>query len=404
MFPLYFARRRGALSLLLILLAFSGLAVVGCGRFSPKPPTKYVYVSVKEMFLRDRLAAVSERVAKVVNGQRLEIVEQDRHFFKVKTAEGKVGWIDDREVIDEPTYDQFKALESAHAHDPAVAEGVLNYSSNVHLFPGRDEVHFYLFPANTKVELIERASRPKPVPPQAVPVPVPIKKPAPVHKKIEKRDPNAPPYVPQGPPMEDWWLVRGPHGEMGWILSRMLDVTIPPELASLVGSQRYIAAYQIRTVDDPESKFANGQAPEFVALTNAWKDGLPYDFDQVHVFTWDVKRHRYELAFRDRGIEGYLPLTMGSAVFNGKTEPTFSFKQATGNEDMVIDPATGIAKAAHTITVTYRLEGDLVFRVGPPEPRAKSAQAAAKARGARHRRRVARRAIHRRHLTRRKRR
>jgi len=363
----FLARLRCAPSFMLILLALGGLAAIGCGRFSPKPPKQYVYVSVKEMFLRDRLAAVSERVARVVNGERLRVVKQDRHFYKVKTSDGKIGWIDDREVIDQKTYDQFIALERKHSQDPVIVTGVLNYESNVHLAPGRREVHFYIFPRNTKVELLERASTPKPLPPQAVPVPIPVKRKPVKRKVIKRRDPNAPPYVPQGPEMEDWWLVRGPDGHTGWVLSRMMDVVIPPELAGLAGDQNYVAAYQIQTVNDPKSKFPNGQAPEFVVLTNAWKDGLPYDFDQVHVFTWDTRSHRYELAFRDRGIEGYLPLTLGTGVFHGETEPTFSFREATDTQGMGIDPVTGIAHAAHTVTVTYRLEGALVYRVGPPE-------------------------------------
>ena len=370
----FLARIRGTFPFLLILLALSSLATVGCGRFSPKPPKQYVYVAVREMFLRDRLAAVSERVARVVNGERLLVVKQDRRFYKVKTADGKVGWIDDREVIDQKTYDQFMDLEKKHAHDPVVVQGILNYESNMHLAPGRQVVHFYIFPRNTKVELLARASLPKPIPPQAIPVPVPVKKkPVAPRKAVHKRDPNAPPYVPQGPPMEDWWLVRGPNGATGWVLSRMMDVVIPKEVAGLAGTERYVGAYQLGTANDPESKFPNGQAPEFVVVTNAWKDGLPYDFDQVHVFTWDVRRHRYELAFRDRGIEGYLPVTIGSGTFNGKTEPTFSFKEATNTQGMGIDPTTGIAYAAHTVTTTYRLEGALVYRVGPPESRPKRA-------------------------------
>jgi len=350
--------------------------VLGCGRFSPHPHETYVYVSAREMFLRDRLAPVSERVARVVNGERLQVVGEDRRFYKVKTEQGAVGWIDDLAVIDQKTYDQFAALEKDHAHDPVVVTGVLRDESNIHIAPGRKEEHFYMLPENAKLQLLMRASVPKPLPAQAVPVPLPlpVKKPAKVKKvKKEKRDPNAPPYVPPGPPMEDWWLVRGPQGQTGWVLSRMLDINVPQELDGLSLGQRYVATYQLRMVDDPGSKFPNGQAPEYVAFTNAWKDGLPYDFDQVHVFTWDVKRHRYELAFRDRGIEGYLPVTIGSGVFNGQTEPTFSFKVATDNDEVAIDAATGAGRAAQTRTETYRLEGDLVKQVGPPEPAAKVA-------------------------------
>jgi hypothetical protein len=45
------------------------------------------------------------------------------------------------------------------------------------------------------------------------------------------------------------------------------------------------------------------------------KDGAPYDFNQVRVFTWNVKKHRYETAYRERGLEGTLPVTLGSQEF-----------------------------------------------------------------------------------------
>lgn len=45
----------------------------GCNHFKPKVLTHYVYVTAKGTFLRDRIAAVSNRTGNVVNGQRLEI-------------------------------------------------------------------------------------------------------------------------------------------------------------------------------------------------------------------------------------------------------------------------------------------------------------------------------------------
>lgn len=386
MFPQFPPRRPGrssaaAFLFLLICFGFALAALAGCGRFAPKPHRQYVYVSAKETYLRDRLAAVTNRVADVENGDRLEVVDHDRRFYQVKTDKGAVGWIDDRVVIDQAMYDRFAAIKSEHAHDPVVVTGALRDDSYLHIAPGRKEEHFYLLPENAKLQLLERASVEKPLPAQGVPVPLPVaKKKEPARgEKPKKRDPNAPPYVPEGPPMEDWWLVRGPQGQTGWVLGRMMDIDIPQEIAGLAENQRYVAAYLLRTVNDPESKFPDGKAREYVAVTNAWKDGLPYDFDQVRVFTWNTRKHRYEGAMRERGIEGYLPVTIGTTVVNGQTEPTFSFKVASASGDVVIDPTTGAAKAAQTTVETYRLEGDLVKKVGPPGAAAPKLGAAARA-------------------------
>jgi hypothetical protein len=357
-------------SCLFLLLAF-GLALSGCGKFSDPIHKQYVYVSARKAFLRERLAAVTNRVADLSNGERLQVVDQQRRFYKVKTEKGAVGWIDDLQVIDQADYDKFMALAKEHANDPVVVTGIMRDLSNVHVAPGRKAEHLYVLPENTHVELLRRASVPKLVPAQAVPKPLPDAKKAAAPKKKEKLDPNAPPYIPPGPPMEDWWLVRGPQGQTGWVLSRMMDINIPREIAGLAGTQRYVAAYKLSTVNDPESKFPNGEAPNYVAVTNAWNQGLPYDFDQLHVFTWVTKHHRYELSLRQRGIEGYLPITIGSGVFNGRTEPTFSFRQASKDNAVQIDPVTGAAVAGHYDTVTYRLEGNLVYKVDAGDEGAK---------------------------------
>ena len=41
---------------------------------------------------------------------------------------------------------------------------------------------------------------------------------------------------------------------------------------------------------------------------------MPFDFNQFRVFTWNVKRHRYETAYRER-FEGVLPVTVSREDF-----------------------------------------------------------------------------------------
>jgi len=103
--------------------------------------------------------------------------------------------------------------------------------------------------------------------------------------------------------------------------------------------------------------------PEYVSVTNAYKDGLPYDFDQVRVFTWNVKKHRYETAYRQRNIEGYLPVTISQNKI-----PMFSITVAT-SDAVKVDPLTGAARPVDTATLDYQLESGMVKRVTPSGPR-----------------------------------
>jgi SH3-like domain-containing protein len=340
-------------------------ALTGCTRLREHLKPEMVYVVAKQTYLRDRVAAVSNRVALVSNGQPLEVVEHGRRFLKTKTGKGEVGWIEDHMVIDQATYDQFAALQQQHAHDPVVATGVLRDDLYLHVKPGRDTERFYLLPENQKLQLLVRASVPKPEPPQGLITP------AHAAAKEKKTAVSTGQKTPADPavPMEDWWLVRDSHGQVGWLLSRRLDVDVPDEIGGYSEGQKIVGAYVLTKVYDPESSLPNQLVPEYVSVTNAFKDGLPYDFDQVRVFTWNVKKHRYETAYRQRNIEGYLPVMISeSKAGKGQPIPQFSIIVAT-SEAVKIDPLTGAARPSETNTLNYQLDAGMVKRAtsaGPP--------------------------------------
>jgi SH3-like domain-containing protein len=334
-------------------------AVSGCTRLREHLKPEMVYVVAKQTYLRDRVAAVSNRVALVSNGQPLEVVEHGRRFLKTKTAKGEVGWIEEHMVIDQATYDQFAALGRQHAHDPVIATGVLRDDLYLHVKPGRETDRFYLLPENEKLQLLIRASVTKPMPPQGL---LPAPHPAVNNAKAKKATVAGEPPVP----MEDWWLVRDSKGQVGWMLSRRMDVDVPDEIAGYSEGQKIVGAYVLTKVYDSESSLPDKLVPEYVSVTNAYKDGLPYDFDQVRVFTWNTKKHRYETAYRQRNLEGLLPVSVSvSKNLQGQPVPEFSITVAT-SDAVKVDPPTGVARPADTEVLRYQLESGMVKRVAQP--------------------------------------
>ncbi len=375
-----FARRSKApvVSLLLVcLLAFSS----ACSRFRHEQH-ETVYVSARQMYLHDRVAAVSNRVAEVVNGQPLEVLEHGRRFLKVKTGKNEIGWIEERAVIDAKTFQAFDQLAAQHKGDPVVASGVLRDDIYLHLTPGRETERFYLLGANAKVQLLARASVAKAAS-GSERTPKAAAKPA---TKAAASATHIPGLLAVEPPvLEDWWLVRDGHGHTGWLLAGRVDVDVPDEIAAYGEGQRYVGAYVLNKVHDPEAATPDHEVPQYVTVLSPPKAGLPFDFDQVRVFTWSVRHHRYETAFRLHPIEGYLPVRVKPATAGGA--PVFSFQIANG-PNLTTDPETGITRPATPRTITYLMEDTRVRRTGNdlgpipvshlPESQPKSAKAGKK--------------------------
>jgi hypothetical protein len=179
--------------------------------------------------------------------------------------------------------------------------------------------------------------------------------------------------------MEDWWLVRDAKGQTGWVYGRLLEVSAPETLLRYAEGQRIVGAYILANVEDPESGILNNgnpvtTIPEYITVMSPYKAGLPYDFNQVRLFIWNVKKHRYETGFSERNIVGYLPIKLGSTkdpygkgADAAQVLPAFTYHVLAGDQTIPTpDPTTGLIKPGRTISKTYRLEGNIVRRILPP--------------------------------------
>jgi uncharacterized protein YgiM (DUF1202 family) len=271
------------------------------------------YVSAPQASLRDQVAAIYNRVGTVKNGERVEVLDREKRFARVRTGTGVEGWVEQRNLVDQKTFDGLQKLTQDNQNDPVQAPGVLRNETNLHITPGRDSEHLYQLAANARVSLLKRATAEK----QSAASPPPRS------ASTKPGAKNAP-----GPVLEDWWLVRDEKGRVGWVLSRMVDVDAPLDIAQYAEGQRFVAFFTLNQVQDGDKKISQ----YLCVLTNP-HDGLPYDFDQLRVFTWNVRKHRYETAYREHGLNGVLPVTVTKEIFDKEGElPVFTLRVKDDNE------------------------------------------------------------------------
>ena len=257
------------------------------------------YVSAPQAGLRDQVAAVYNRVGNVKNGERVEVLDREKRFARVRTASGIEGWVEQRYLVDQKTFDALQKLTQDNQNDPVQAAGVLRNDTNLHVTPGRESEHLYQLASGAKVGLLNRATVEKRT--SAVAAPKPPRR--------------AGTKTPEAPVLEDWWLVRDASGRVGWVLSRMVDVDVPLEIAQYAEGQRFVAFFVLNEVPDNDNG-AQKQVPQYLCVLTDPHDGEAYDFDQVRVFTWNGRKHRYETAYREHGLNGVLPVTVTKENFD----------------------------------------------------------------------------------------
>ena len=272
------------------------LLLSSCNRGSGRV-LEVAYVAAVQANLRDQVAAVYEKAGVVKNGDRVEVLDHDRRFVKVRTATGATGWIEQRYLVGQNVYDQIQKLTADNQNDPVQAQGATRNDTNLHVEPGRDTEHLYQISSGEKLSLLKRGTAEK-----AGSVATPSRSTSSNSNPKDKKQP--------GPIVEDWWLVRDSHNRVGWVLSRMIDLDVPMDIAQYAEGQRIVAFFVLNQVQDGDKK-----VPQYLTMVTEPKDGLPFDFNQIRVFTWNVKRHRYETAYRER-MEGVLPVTVSQESFD----------------------------------------------------------------------------------------
>src|SRR5580658_2603416 len=236
-----------SLRVLTCIPVFFLLSLSACSRNGGRA-LEIAYVSGVQAILRDRVAQVYEKTGVVKNGERVEVLDHDRHFVKVRTATGATGWVEQRYIVGQDVYDKIQKLTADNQNDPVQAQGTTRNDTNLHVEPGRDAEHLYQISSGEKLALLRRGTAEKP----GAVTPAPRTAAGRSNNNEEKKSgPTAP-----VPVMEDWWLVRDSHQRVGWVLARMIDLDVPLDIAQYAEGQRIVAFFVLDQVQDGDKKVA----------------------------------------------------------------------------------------------------------------------------------------------------
>ena len=335
------------------------LLAPGCKRGQNRV-LEVAYVAAPQVNLRDRVSALYNKTGTLKNGERVDVLERNKKFVRVKSASGETGWVETRYLVGEDVYRGFEKLAAENRNLPVQAHGLARAALKIHITPGRDTDSLVQLKEGDKVEVLKRTTIEKP---QSLVQPKARVAAAKEKAKEKKKGKVEEPAVP----MEDWSMVRDAQGHTGWVLARMVDIDVPLDVAQYAEGQRIVAFFVLNRVHDDAAPAANNtddkaapaprDVPQYLVLLTETRDGLPWDYNQARIFTWNLKRHRYETAYRERNLDGVFPVTTGTQDFGKEgAMPVFTLR--------VKDDGGSVHEKK------YRLIGPIVRRVVTPQEEA----------------------------------
>jgi hypothetical protein len=326
------------------------LALLGaCGSEERDKVIGEGYIGSPTAGLRDRLGPAGSSTAILKAGDHVHILQRRRRWVRVRTPAGAEGWLEERHIIPRGLYEQAQGLVKSSAGLPPQGQAKARSDVNLHLEPARKSPSFFQLKegeicevvAHSAVEVPIAGGVQKPVelatgepgkaapgqpgqpaaqtPAKPPPPPQPpAKQPASAKKAAKKEKGHKAKHAePAGPKKEDWFLVRA-KGKAGWALARMIEMSIPDEVAQYAEGKAITAWQVLDEVPDGDQK-----KPRYIWATSEHV-GSPCDFDGIRVFIWNKGRHRYETSYHERNQQGAYPITVGKVKLKSGEFPAFS--------------------------------------------------------------------------------
>ena len=269
---------------LTLALGFS-IVLSACGP-KKEPAKEQATVVAKHASVRMKNSATSRTLATLEPDTKIDIMEKQGNWYRIRSGDTQ-GWMEETTLLTDAMSSQLQSMVIEAKKQEAQNTALLRDDANLRLEQGRNTKVMRRLAAETKVEVLERKALPRP---------------------------NSSP-----PALDVWIKVRVSPTEVGWLLGSVLDYEAPAAIGGYMEGSNYSAIKPLNTVEDSEL------GPIIWYVVGERRPGAPPEvaFDGIRVFTWNLKKHRYETAYRIKGIRGAYPLVVGKEGGN----PTFQFSE-----------------------------------------------------------------------------
>jgi hypothetical protein len=315
-----------------LLIAVPLLCLVAIAAWMVRPRRETLgeaFVSEKAAPLLSGIAQVRQEMGTLHYGERVTVIGRRNEYVKVRTNAGTIGWVESRELMEPALWQRSLKLLELVRGMPVQARGRTKVSTNLRVQPGRTQPRLYQFGRNVPVEIVGRA----------------------VADWVQATDEKDTGNEPQETKKEDWFLIRAlatrPPGEasargaettttqpgdqtvpiVGWVVARFVELDLPDAVREAAASAniRPVAWFELNRVSDP-----SGDKPQYLVAAARGPEGQVCDFTAQRVYTWYVKKSRYETAFIENNLCGQLPIRLDKGP---KGEPEFRFRVMDGNKE-----------------------------------------------------------------------
>ena len=248
----------------------------------PEPVVDQATVTSKNASLRLKNSSTSRTLRVLDTGEKVDVLERQDNWYRVRYGTDVQGWMEESTVVTTETKNRIQKLAAASQNLEPQNTAVLKQDANLRLEPGRSTSIIRKMDSGTKVEILERVTKPRPGSDTA----------------------------------HDMWIkVRPAPMEVGWVLAGSLEFDMPADIAQYSEEYVYPAVKILNRVQDPLA----GPINWYIVGERKGNSDAQIDFQGIRVFTWNMKKHRYETAFRTKGIRAVYPLEIGQEGAN----PTF---------------------------------------------------------------------------------